>query len=216
MLLGSDIACALTMLEAIDVIDIIGINCATGPEQMVEHVRYLAEHSRRPVFIGPNAGLPGARRRRGLLPRSPPTSSRATRRSSSHEFGTSIVAGCCGTTPEHVRGRHRGHRPPRHRKPRPAAYEANVASLYTSVPIQQDTSFLVVGERMNATGSRAFRDLLLAGDLDGMVALAREQAAEGAHVLDVMVDYVGRDGVPDIERVVSAFRTQSTLPLVFD
>ena len=90
------------------------------------------------------------------------------------------------------------------------------ASLYTSVPFRQETSFLVVGERMNATGLRAFRDLLLAGDLDGMIALAKEQTAEGAHVLDVMVDYVGRDGVPDMTTFVSALRTQSTLPLMFD
>ena len=106
-----------------------------------------------------------------------------------------------------------GRRPP---KPRTPAFEAACASLYTSVPFRQDTSFLVVGERMNATGSRAFRDRLLEGDLDGMVGLAREQAAEGAHVLDVMVDYVGRNGAPDMHALVTPLRTQSTLPLVFD
>jgi len=214
MLLGSDIACALTTLEAIDVIDIIGINCATGPEQMVEHVRHLAGHSRRPVFIGPNAGLPEVVGGRACYNLTPAEFARY-QKIFVEEFGTSVVAGCCGTTPEMFQAAIAAIGRPKP-KPRPVAYEANVASLYTSVPIQQETSFLVVGERTNATGSRAFRDLLLAEDVDGMVALAREQAAEGAHVIDVMVDYVGRDGVPDVQRVVSAFRTQSTLPLVFD
>lgn len=235
MLLGSDIACALTTLEAMDVVDVIGINCATGPEQMVEHVRYLAEHSRRPVFIGPNAGLPELVGGEACYKLTPQEFARY-QQIFVDEFGTNIAAGCCGTTPAMFEAAIAaiGRRPP---KPRPAAsrffshalpspaderwvggegFVPAVSSLYTSVPIRQETSFLVVGERTNATGSRAFRDLLLAEDVDGMVAVAREQAAEGAHVLDVMVDYVGRDGVPDVERVVSAFRTQSTLPLVFD
>ncbi|MCC7364814.1 MAG: homocysteine S-methyltransferase family protein [Dehalococcoidia bacterium] len=247
MLLGSDIACALTALEALDLVDVIGINCATGPEQMVEHVRYLAEHSRRPVFIGPNAGLPELVGGEACYPLSPEEFARY-QRIFVDEFGTNIAAGCCGTTPAHFAAARAaiGDRPPkavpararflsisplppgegqRVRADAPPAdsgpgtkdsSEAAVSSLYTSVPIEQDTSFLVVGERMNATGSKAFRDLLLAGDLDGMVALAKEQTAEGAHVLDVMVDYVGRDGVPDMEALVSVLRTQSTLPLVFD
>ncbi len=224
MLLGSDIAAALTTLEPLDIIDIIGINCATGPEQMVEHVRYLAEHCRRPVFIGPNAGLPEVVDGQACYTLTP---EQFAKHQSVFvgEFGTNIAAGCCGTTPEMFAAAIAaiGRRAP---KPRPAAaaflgagestYEANLSSLYTSVPIEQDTSFLVIGERTNATGSRAFRDLLLAGDLDGVVAVAREQAAEGAHVLDVSVDYVGRDGTVDMEQVATALRTQSTLPLVFD
>jgi len=214
MLLGSDIACALTVLEAIDTVDVIGINCATGPEQMVEHVRHLAENARRPVFIGPNAGLPELVGGEACYPLAPADFARF-QQIFVGEFGTNIAAGCCGTTPAHFEAAIAavGRRAP---KPRPTRYEASAASLYTAVPFEQDTSFLVVGERMNATGSRAFRDLLLGGDLDGMVALAREQAAEGAHVLDVMVDYVGRDGAPDMQRFVTALRTQSTLPLVFD
>ena len=225
MLLGSDIGAALTALDPLDIVDIIGINCATGPEQMVEHVRYLAEHSRRPVFIAPNAGLPEVVDGQACYTLTPDEFARY-QEIFVNEFGTNIVGGCCGTTPAMfeaaiaIIGRSRA---PKHRHAAsaffggaPAPYEANVSSIYTSVSLEQETSFLVVGERTNATGSRAFRDLLLAGDLDGMVSLAREQAAEGAHVLDVMVDYVGRDGVADVERVVSAFRTQSTLPLVFD
>ena len=220
MLLGSDIAAALTILEPIDIIDVIGLNCSLGPEQMVEHVRYLAEHSRRPVFVGPNAGMPSIVDGEACYPL---TAEEFTRyqRIFVHEFGTSIVAGCCGTTPEMFAKAIPaiGYDRPLPRLALPQAnrpYEANVASLYTAAPIEQDTSFLVVGERMNATGSRAFRDLLLAGDLDGMAALAKEQTNEGAHVLDVMVDYVGRNGVPDMKTLVSVLRTQSTLPLVFD
>jgi len=214
MLLGSDIACALTVLEALDLVDVIGINCATGPEQMVEHVRYLAEHCRRPIFVGPNAGLPQIVDGQACYPLSPEEFARY-QRIFVEEFGTNIAAGCCGTTPAHFEAAIRaiGRRPP---KPRSPVFEPACASLYTSVPFRQEASVLVVGERMNATGSKAFRERLLAGDLDGMVALAREQAAEGAHVLDVMVDYVGRDGVADMERLVAALRTQTTLPLVFD
>jgi 5-methyltetrahydrofolate--homocysteine methyltransferase len=221
MLLGSDIACALTTLDAIDVVDIIGINCATGPEQMVEHARFLAENCRRPVFIGPNAGIPELVDGQTCYKLTPEDFARY-QRIFVREFGTSIAAGCCGTAPEHYIaaiesiGRERGELPEARKQAlaRPGGGEAS--SLYTSVPFAQDNSFLVIGERMNATGSRAFRDLLLADDIEGMVSLAREQTAEGAHVLDVMVDYVGRNGVPDMERVTTRLRTQSTLPLVFD
>ena len=214
MLLGSDIACALTTLEALDTVDVIGINCATGPEQMVEHVRHLAQNSRRPVFIGPNAGLPEIRDGETCYPLTPEAFARY-QRIFVEELGTSIAAGCCGTTPEHFEAAIAAVGRPQP-KPRPETLEAACSSLYTSVPFEQDTSFLVVGERMNATGSRAFRDLLLEGDSEGVVALAREQAAEGAHVLDLMVDYVGRQGAPDMERYARELRTQATLPLVFD
>ncbi|MDE2933679.1 MAG: methionine synthase [Chloroflexota bacterium] len=214
MLLGSDIACALTTLEALDTVDVIGINCATGPEQMVEHVRHLAQNSRRPVFIGPNAGLPEIRDGETCYPLTPEAFARY-QRIFVEEMGASIAAGCCGTTPEHFEAAIAAVGRPRPRA-RPATIEAACSSLYTSVPFEQDTSFLVVGERMNATGSRAFRDLLLEEDAEGVVALAREQAAEGAHVLDLMVDYVGRDGAPDMERYGRELRTQATLPLVFD
>ena len=214
MLLGTDIAAALTVLDTIDVVDIIGINCATGPQEMVEHVRYLAEHSRRPVFVAPNAGLPelvDGEARYGLTPEE------FARYQGIFvgEFGTNIAGGCCGTTPAHFEAAIAaiGRRAP---KAREGAYEPAAASLYSTVPFEQDTSFLVIGERLNATGSRKFRDLVLAEDIEGMIGLAKEQAAEGAHVLDVMVDYVGRDGVPDMQRLVRDLRTQSTLPLVFD
>ena len=226
MLLGSDIASALTALEAIDAIDIIGINCATGPTEMLEHVRYLTENSRRPVFIGPNAGLPEVVDGQACYSL-PPDEFARYHRVFVDEFGINIAAGCCGTTPEMLAAAIKavGRRAP---KQRPSAaffmgasatelvLEPSVSSIYTSTPIRQETSFLVVGERINATGSKAFRDLLIADDLDGIVALARDQASQGAHVLDVMVDHVGRDGVRDVERIGGALRTQSTLPLMFD
>jgi len=214
MLLGSDITCALTTLEAMDVVDVIGINCATGPEQMVEHVRYLGQSSRRPVFIGPNAGLPSIVDGETCYALTPDAFAEH-QRIFVEEFGTSIAAGCCGTTPEHLaRAIEVVGRP--QPQVRPTDLVAACSSLYSSVPFEQDTSFLVVGERLNATGSKAFTQLLLAEDTDGVVALAREQAAEGAHVLDLMVDYVGRPGPPDMVRMATELRTQATLPLMFD
>ncbi|MFN0146360.1 MAG: methionine synthase [Dehalococcoidia bacterium] len=214
MLVGSDIGAALTALEAIDTVDIVGINCSIGPELMVEHVRFLSEHSRRPLFIGPNAGLPELIDGEACYTLTPEEFARH-QKIFVEEYGTSIVAGCCGTTPAMFERAIAaiGHPAPR---PRTPAFEPAAASMYAATPFRQETSFLVVGERMNATGSRAFRDLLLAGDLDGMTALAKEQAAEGAHILDVMVDYVGRDGVPDMETLAGALRTQATVPLMFD
>jgi 5-methyltetrahydrofolate--homocysteine methyltransferase len=214
MLLGTDIAGALTVLESIDVVDIVGINCATGPQEMVEHVRYLAARSRRPVFVAPNAGLPELVDGEACY-RLSPAEFGHYQQIFVREFGTNIAGGCCGTTPPMFETAIAvvGRQAP---KARQAEYEAAVASIYTSVPIEQETSFLVIGERLNATGSRKFRDLVLAEDVDGMVALAKEQAAEGAHVLDVMVDYVGRNGVPDATRLVKELRTRSTLPLVLD
>ena len=226
MLLGSDIGAALTTLEAVDTVDVLGINCATGPAEMLEHARFLAEHSRRPVFIGPNAGIPEIVDGQASYALTPSEFARF-HRIFVEEFGINIAAGCCGTTPEMFRAAidSLGHSAPLRRpaasqffrKDKPAdAHESSVSSLYAATPIKQETSFLVVGERLNAIGSRAFKDVLLAEDVDGMVAIARDQAALGAHVLDVMVDYVGRDGSEDMERATTALRTQSTLPLMFD
>ena len=214
MLLGTDIAAAVTTLEAMDIVDIIGINCATGPDQMVEHVRYVTEHARRPIFVAPNAGLPEIRDGETCYLLEPLEFARY-HQIFVDEFGINMAGGCCGTAPEYFEALIEtvGRRAPKKRTP---DFEPAASSLYTSVPFEQDTSFLVVGERLNATGSRAFRDLLLEDDIDGMMDLAKGQAAAGAHVLDVMVDYVGRDGAPDMERIATQLRTQSTLPLVFD
>ena len=213
MLLGTEIGAALTTLEAYD-LDVIGLNCATGPQEMLEHIRYLGRHCRKAISCLPNAGLPkmeGGRAKYLLTP----DELAAFHRTFVEEYGVNVVGGCCGTTPAHLQRVVEviGRSAPR---PRTPEHAAAAASLYVSVPFRQDQSFLIVGERTNANGSRQFRDLLLAGDHDGMVAMAKEQAREGAHVLDVCVDYVGRDGVADVTEVVRRFSTQTTLPLVID
>ena len=214
MLLGSEIGAALTTLLAFPDVVAIGMNCATGPELMVEHVRYLHHHSPRLISIQPNAGLPELRDGKTFYPLTPDELAQYHLQFV-QEFGANFVGGCCGTTPEHIRRvvETVGFRAPTVRHPEvvPAC-----SSLYQSVPYEQENSFLIVGERLNANGSKQFRDLLLKEHYDDMVQMAREQTAEGANVLDVCVDYVGRDGVRDITEVVRRLATGSTLPLMID
>ncbi len=213
MLLGSEIGAALTALEALG-IDLIGLNCATGPAEMGEHLRYLAAHAQVPVSCMPNAGLPQLTSDGAYYPVTPQQLADAHDGFAS-EFGLALVGGCCGTTPEHlaaVTERLRD-RPLARRK---ARHEAGVASLYQHVPFRQDTAFLAIGERTNANGSKAFRDAMLAGRYDDCTEIARAQTRDGAHLLDVCVDYVGRDGAADMREVVSRLATASTLPLVLD
>jgi len=213
MLLGSEIGAALTALEPLG-IDVIGLNCATGPAEMSEHLRYLAAHSRLPLSCMPNAGLPELTSDGAYYPVQPDELARA-HETFVAEFGLSLVGGCCGTTPEHIAelaGRLRG-RPLTPRRPQA---EAGVASLYQHVPFRQDTAFLAIGERTNANGSKAFRDAMLAERFEDCVEIARAQTRDGAHLLDVCVDYVGRDGAADMAQVVSRLATAATLPLVLD
>jgi 5-methyltetrahydrofolate--homocysteine methyltransferase len=213
MLLGSDIAAALTAIEPLGV-DVIGMNCATGPAEMGEHLRHLAQHARTPLSCLPNAGLPELRDGKPWYPLTPQELAEAHSRFVA-EFGLNIVGGCCGTTPEHVRQvvEALGGRAPAPREP---AHEPSLSSLYQSVPLDQDITYLTVGERCNANGSRKFRDLMLEGDLEGMVGVAKDQVREGAHVLDVCVDYVGRDGAPDMDVLAARLATQSTVPIMLD
>ncbi|HUY52160.1 MAG TPA: methionine synthase [Streptosporangiaceae bacterium] len=213
MLLGSEIGTALTALEPLG-ITLIGLNCATGPGEMSEHLRYLAGRSRIPLSCMPNAGLPVLTSDGARYPLSPAQLADAHEMFAA-EFGLSLVGGCCGTTPEHLSAvvdRLHG-RPVAHRRPRP---EPGVASLYQHVPFRQDTSFLAIGERTNANGSKAFRDALVAGRYDDCVEIARAQTRDGAHLLDVCVDYVGRDGAADMTEVAGRLATAATLPLVID
>src|SRR5262245_50132932 len=191
MLLGSEIGPATAALEPLG-IDLIGLNCATGPAEMSEHLRYLAGHSPLPLSCMPNAGLPVLTADGARYPLDPPGLADA-HESFTAEFGLSLVGGCCGTTPEHMaavvdRVRSRP-LPPR----RPRA-EPGVSSLYQHVPFRQDTAFLAIGGRTNANGSKAFREALLAGRFEDCVEIARQQTRDGAHLLDVCVDYVGRAG----------------------
>ncbi|GAA2749160.1 methionine synthase [Kitasatospora cinereorecta] len=213
MLLGSEIGAALTALEPLG-IDYIGMNCATGPAEMSEHLRYLAKNARIGLSCMPNAGLPVLGKDGAHYPLSPEELADA-HDTFTREYGLSLVGGCCGTTPEHLRQvveRVQG-RPiaPRDPQPDPAA-----ASLYQAVPFRQDTSYLAIGERTNANGSKKFRESMLAGDWQACVEIAREQIREGAHLLDLCVDYVGRDGVQDMREIAGRLATASTLPIVLD
>jgi 5-methyltetrahydrofolate--homocysteine methyltransferase len=213
MLLGSEIGAALTALEPLG-IDLIGLNCATGPAEMGEHLRYLARHARVGISCMPNAGLPVLGHDGASYPLTPAELADAhdvfTR-----EHGLALVGGCCGTTPAHLRlvvERVRG----RELTPRRPHPEPGSASLYQSVTFRQDTSYLAVGERTNANGSRVFRDAMLEGRFEDCVEVAREATRDGSHLLDLCVDYVGRDGVVDMREVASRFATASTLPLMLD
>jgi 5-methyltetrahydrofolate--homocysteine methyltransferase len=213
MLLGTEIGAALDALEPLG-IELIGLNCATGPAEMSEHLRYLAARSPVPLSCMPNAGLPVLTSDGAQYPLTPGQLADAHEMFTG-EFGLALVGGCCGTTPEHLAvlvDRVRG-KPLARRRPRP---EAGVSSLYQHVPFRQDTAFLAIGERTNANGSKAFREALLAGKFDDCVEIARQQTRDGAHLLDVCVDYVGRDGPADMSEVAGRLATASTLPLVMD
>ncbi|WP_019500025.1 methionine synthase [Pseudanabaena sp. PCC 6802] len=213
MLVGTDISAALTILEPYQ-IDVLGLNCATGPDRMTDHIKYLAEHSKFAVSCIPNAGLPenvGGKAHYRLTPGD-------LRGHLSHfveDLGVQVIGGCCGTTPAHIKELAEIARTLKP-KQRHYNYEPSAASIYSSQPYVQDNSFLIVGERLNASGSKKCRDMLNAEDWDGLVALARSQVKEGSHVLDVNVDYVGRDGVRDMHELVSRLVTNITLPLMLD
>ena len=213
MLMGSEIGAALATLEALD-IDAIGLNCATGPAEMSEHLRYLSKHASIPVMAMPNAGLPQLGPNGAVYPLTPDELAVAEEQFV-REFGLGLVGGCCGTTPAHMRAvveRLGGERP----TPREVTHEDEVASLYQPVSLRQDASFLAIGERTNANGSKAFREAMLAEDWDECVEIAKAQIRDGAHLLDVCIDYVGRDGVADARSVVSRLASASTLPIVMD
>ncbi|MFD3309239.1 methionine synthase [Streptomyces sp. NPDC058694] len=213
MLLGSEIGAALTALEPLG-IDMIGLNCATGPAEMSEHLRYLARHSRIPLSCMPNAGLPVLGKNGAHYPLTAPELADA-QETFVREYGLSLIGGCCGTTPEHLRQVVERVRDltPAARDPRP---EPGAASLYQTVPFRQDTAYMAIGERTNANGSKKFREAMLDGRWDDCVEMARDQIREGAHMLDLCVDYVGRDGVADMEELAGRFATASTLPIVLD
>ncbi|MDT4968383.1 MAG: 5-methyltetrahydrofolate--homocysteine methyltransferase [Acidobacteriota bacterium] len=213
MLNGTEIAAALTALEPFP-IDVIGMNCGTGPKHMTESIRYLCENSPKPVSVLPNAGLPevkdGAQHYNET-----PDSFTAQIEHFVKDFGVNIVGGCCGTTPAHLARVVEAMRDVTPKR-RDAKLVPSASSIYSQQPYVQDASFLIVGERVNASGSKKMRDLLNAEDWDGLVSLAREQEREGSHVLDVNVDFVGRDGVKDMHELASRLVTTNKIPLMFD
>jgi 5-methyltetrahydrofolate--homocysteine methyltransferase len=213
MLMGSEIGAALNALEPMG-IDIIGLNCATGPAEMSEHLRYLSKNAKVAISVMPNAGLPQLGPKGATYPLSPAELATALDGFVT-DYGISLVGGCCGTTPAHLASvvEKMDKREFTKRSP---ALEPGASSLYQYVPFRQDQTYLAIGERTNAHGSRAFRDALLAEDWEKCVEIARDQIRDGAHMLDLSVDYVGRDGAADMSQIASRFATASTLPIVLD
>ncbi|WP_279103901.1 methionine synthase [Gordonia paraffinivorans] len=213
MLLGSEIGAALAAIEPLGV-DVIGLNCATGPAEMSEHLRYLSKHARLPVSVMPNAGLPVLGPNGAEYPLTPEELAEALA-GFVGEFGLQFVGGCCGTTPEHIRqvAEAVAGVTPASRRPE---HVSETSSLYTAVPFDQDASFLVIGERTNTNGSKAFREAMIAGDYQKCLDIAKDQTRDGAHMLDLNVDYVGRDGAADMTALASRFATSSTLPIMLD
>jgi 5-methyltetrahydrofolate--homocysteine methyltransferase len=213
MLLGTEISAALTSIEPYDV-DIIGMNCATGPREMSDHVRVLSSSSPKPIFVMPNAGLPenvGGVAHYHLSPEE-------LVQYLSHfvkDLGVQVVGGCCGTTKEHIRQLVEavGNLSPKERK---AEFVPSASSLYQAVPFHIVPPPILIGERTNANGSKLFKDLLLREDWEGMVAMGREQVNEQAHMLDVCVAYAGRDEAADMRELITRFNTQIAIPLVID
>jgi 5-methyltetrahydrofolate--homocysteine methyltransferase len=213
MLLGTEIGAALTALGALRP-EVFGLNCATGPSEMNEHLRHLSANATMPISCLPNMGLPSVVDGKMHYDLSPDEFVEYQTRFVT-ELGVQVVGGCCGSTPEHLRRLAEVAKDltPARRDPRP---DEGAASMFNAVPFRQDASFLIIGERTNANGSKKFRDTMLAGDWDSCVRIARDQEREGAHVLDVCVDYVGRDGTVDMDEIASRFATQVTVPLVLD
>ena len=213
MLNGTEISAALTALAPFP-IDVIGMNCGTGPRHMTESIRYLCENAPLPVSVLPNAGLPSVVEGKMHYDETPETFTSQIVHFA-NDFGVNIVGGCCGTTPAHLKlvvEAMQNITP----KPRDARLVPAASSIYFQQPYVQDASFLIVGERVNASGSKKMRDLLNAEDWDGLVSLAKEQEREGAHILDVNVDFVGRNGVVDMHELASRLVTSIKLPLMFD
>lgn len=213
MLLGSEIGAALNALEPLD-IDLIGLNCATGPAEMSEHLRYLSKNSHAAISVMPNAGLPILGAKGAEYPLGPDELAQALE-NFVNDYGVSLIGGCCGTTPEHLAAvveKLSAHAV----KVRKIEIEPGASSLYQYVPFRQDKSYLAIGERTNANGSKAFREALVAEDWEKCVEIARDQIRDGAHMLDLSVDYVGRDGARDMAEIASRFATASTLPIMLD
>ncbi len=213
MLNGTEISAALTALEPFP-IDVIGMNCGTGPKQMTESIKYLCENSPLPVSVLPNAGLPEVKDGAMFYDETPESFTKQVLHFA-QDFGANIVGGCCGTTPEHLRlvVEQVERLSPKQRN---ANLVPSASSIFIQQPYMQDNSFLIVGERVNASGSKKMRDLLEREDWDGLVSLAKEQEREGAHILDVNVDFVGRNGEKDMHELVSRLVTNVKIPLMLD
>lgn len=215
MLAGTDIASALIALESLPV-DVIGMNCATGPDLMDSHLRYLCEHSTRWISCLPNAGLPRNEGGHEVYDLTPEEMA-IWHRKFVKDYGLNLAGGCCGTGPEHTKAINDaiGGQSPGHQR-RDDTPTPSLSGLLGHTPLVQDTGILLVGERTNATGSKKFREMLFQLDWDGMVDLAQEQVAEGAHVLDVSVAWTGRDEKAEMAEAVRRFASSVPIPLMID
>ncbi len=213
MLLGTDMLGALTTLEPYP-LDVVGLNCGTGPKAMSEHLHSLAAHSHFPISVIPNAGLPHNIDGEMVYDLTAPELAHDLSHFIS-DMGVSVVGGCCGTTYEHLKEvvDQAGQLNPAKREP---VFTAGASSLYSVSSFKQEPAPLIIGERTNANGSKKFREMLLAGDLDGMVGMARDQVAEGAHILDVCVAYVGRDEAADMDEYINRLNSQISIPIMID
>jgi 5-methyltetrahydrofolate--homocysteine methyltransferase len=224
LLVGPDITAAATVVQALDV-PLMGLNCATGPQEMAEHVKWLGENWPGVISVQPNAGLPELVDGKTRYPLQPNEMARWLERFI-RDDGVNLIGGCCGTDDRHIAaldamlrrlaaeaGRNSARPLPVERK---RLWVPSVASLYTAVPYRQENAYLSIGERCNANGSKKFRDLQAAGDWDGCVAIGREQIKEGSHTLDVCTAFVGRNEVADMTEVVSRLRGAANAPLVLD
>jgi 5-methyltetrahydrofolate--homocysteine methyltransferase len=214
MLCGTDMATLIATLEDFDHLDVLGMNCATGPEDMSPHIHHLCRHSNKRVSVLPNAGLPRMEKGKAHFPMDPEALKRWIVQFV-EEAGVNIIGGCCGTHAGHIAAMVKaiGRREPKRRTPQ---IEHCASSMTTAVPLKQDSPPLLVGERTNSKGSKKFNKLMLADDLDGMAKMGVEQVGEGAHVLDVCVAEVGRKDAPTMNRVVERFRQSITIPLMID
>ena len=214
MLPGTDIAGALTTLDAFPEIDVLGLNCAVGPDLMLSSLKHLSHYSRKKISVLPNAGLPQKRGDETYFPLQPKDLADWLERFV-NEFGVNVVGGCCGTTHEHLQHvcdrLHGAKAHARHPVSEPA-----VSSLFGSMGLAQEPRPLLVGERTNTNGSRKFKQLLEAEDWDGLVDMARDQEREGVHVLDVCTAFVGRDEVRDMKEVMKRYNAIVTTPLMID
>ncbi|MDP6539027.1 MAG: methionine synthase [Planctomycetota bacterium] len=213
MLVGTEMAAALALLEPFP-IDVVSLNCATGPREMGEHVRLLGQTCTKRIGVYPNAGLPQLVNGQPFYPLTPEELADWLQRFV-EEDGVNLVGGCCGTTPKHLEAvvRTIGERSPRRRD---VTATPQVTSVYGATALEQESSVLLVGERSNANGSRAFRGHLLDGNIDAMVQMGREQVRDGSHVLDVCAAYVGRDELEDMTRLIERYRTDVSVPLMID
>jgi 5-methyltetrahydrofolate--homocysteine methyltransferase len=218
LLAGTDIAAAATIIQALDV-PLLGLNCATGPREMAEHVKWLAQHWPGLISVQPNAGLPELVDGKAQYPLQPEELARWLERYVREE-GVNLIGGCCGTTERHIKALDAmlARLDPKRPKPRAraAVWIPAIASLYAQVPLRQEQAYLSIGERCNANGSKQFRERQAAGDWEGCVAIGREQVREASHAIDVCVAFVGRDEVADMTEIVGRMRGAISAPLAFD